>query len=56
MNVRGVADAATGVLDAATVANGTAVPAAIAPTMPSVTRGEMMARLMRMIPPWHSCR
>jgi len=56
ITVLDVADAATGVLEAVVVANGTAMPAATEPTMPSVTRGEMMARLMRMIPPWHSCR
>ena len=56
MIVLGVAEIATGVLDAAAVASGTATPVAIDPTMPSVTRGEMMARFMRMIPPWHSCR
>jgi len=50
------APATAGVLDAAAAATGTATPAKTDPAMPSVTRGEMMARLMRMFPPRHACR
>jgi hypothetical protein len=47
------ATATTGVLDVNAATAGTATPARTDPAKPSVTRGEMMARLMRMIPPWH---
>ena len=50
------ATATAGVLAVSAVATGTATPARTDPAKPSVNRGEMMARLMRMIPPWHIYR